>query len=250
MKKLICFAIGFSATLCILRGQDAIINVSKEGGIPAIAIPDLRGAGDAQKFMAAFNETLSSDIKSSGRFKLVPKTSLPTFVPQQPSDFQQPAAAALENPVRGRQQAPQPVTFQPTGGGHWMQDWSSPPAQANYLAFGYTGAQNGVLVLQGWFYDLSKDTPANAQLIGKRYLGTVDEAGARKLAHEFAADIITLFGGQSLFGTHIYFSSNRTGHKGNLDDGPRWQKSTPDYPFQQYLHLSNGIPRRFKNSVH
>ncbi len=45
MKKLICFAIGLSATLCILSGQDAVINVSKEGGIPAIAIPDLRGAG-------------------------------------------------------------------------------------------------------------------------------------------------------------------------------------------------------------
>ena len=40
-----------------------------------------------------------------------------------------------------------------------MQDWSSPPAQANYLAFGYTAAQNGVLVLQGWLYDLSKGYP-------------------------------------------------------------------------------------------
>ncbi len=41
----------------------------------------------------------------------------------------------------------------------------------------------------------------------------MDEAGARKVAHEFAADIIALFGGQSLFGTHIYFVSDRTGHK-------------------------------------
>jgi hypothetical protein len=32
--------------------------------------------------------------------------------------------------------------------------------------------------------------PANAQLIGNRYAGPVDEAGARKVAHEFAADII------------------------------------------------------------
>jgi len=41
----------------------------------------------------------------------------------------------------------------------------------------------------------------------------VDEAGARKVAHEFAADIIAVFGGQSLFGTHIYFVSDRTAHK-------------------------------------
>jgi TolB protein len=212
MKKLFGFAIALSGALCLLTGQDATIKVSKEAGIPAIAIPDLRGVGDAQKFMAAFNETLTADVKASGRFKIVPKTSLPTFVPQQPSDFQQPTAQAAAPPSRGRKQAPVTVV-PPNGGGHWMQDWSSPPAQANHLAFGYTAPQNGVLVLQGWLYDLSKDTPANAQLIGKRYLSTVDEAGARKIAHEFAADIITLFGGQSLYGSHIYFTSDRTGHK-------------------------------------
>jgi len=212
MKKLFGFAIALSGALCLLTGQDATIKVSKEAGIPAIAIPDLRGVGDAQKFMAAFNETLTADVKASGRFKIVPKTSLPTFVPQQPSDFQQPTPQAAAPPARGRKQAPVTVV-PPNGGGHWMQDWSSPPAQANHLAFGYTAPQNGVLVLQGWLYDLSKDTPANAQLIGKRYLSTVDEAGARKIAHEFAADIITLFGGQSLYGSHIYFTSDRTGHK-------------------------------------
>jgi TolB protein len=208
MKKLIWFAVASAGALFVLMAQDAVIVVTK-GGIPAIAIPDFQGAGDARKFMAAFNETLSADVKACGLFNVVAKTSLPTFVPQQPSDFRQPTPAPP--PARGRKQ-PQP-TLPPTGGGHWMQDWSSPPAQANHLAFGYTAAQNGVLVLQGWLYDLSKDTPANAQLIGKRYLATVDEAGARKVAHQFAADIITLFGGQSLFGTHIYYTSDRTGHK-------------------------------------
>jgi TolB protein len=212
MKKFFGFAIALSGALCLLTGQDAVLKVSKEAGIPAIAIPDLRGVGDAQKFMAAFNETLTADVKASGRFKIVPKTSLPTFVPQQPSDFQQPTPPSVAPQTRGRKQEPVTVV-PPNGGGRWMQDWSSPPAQANHLAFGYTAPQNGVLVLQGWLYDLSKDTPANAQLIGKRYLGTVDEAGARKIAHEFAADIITLFGGQSLYGTHIYFTSDRTGHK-------------------------------------
>ena len=214
MKKLICFTIALSGALCILTGQDATIVVPAGNGIAAIAIPDFRGSGDAQKFMAAFNDTLSGDIRACGRVKIVPKTSLPTFVPQQPSDFQRPAPSPAAAPTRGRKgkQPPAPVAST-TGGGRWMEDWSRPPAQANYLAFGYTAAQNGVLVLQGWLYDLSKDTPANAQLVGKRYLATVDEAGARKMAHEFAADIITLFGGQSLYGTHIYFTSDRTGHK-------------------------------------
>ena len=212
MKKLIWFGCSLAGALCLLYGQVAQITVEKNPGLPALAIPDFRGAGDAQKFMAAFNETLSGDVRSAGRLKLVPKTSMPVFVPQQPSDFQQKPSPVEAPPTkRGRNAAPAPAV--PTnGGGRWMEDWSSPPAQANFLAFGYTATQNGVLVLQGWLFDLSKDM-ANAQLIGKRYLGTVDEAGARKVAHEFAADIISLFGGQSMFGTHIYYTSDRTGHK-------------------------------------
>jgi TolB protein len=210
MKKLIGIGIVLAGAALVLIAQDAQIKVTKEGGIPAIAIPDFRGAGDAQKFMAAFNETLSGDVKASGQFKIVPKTSLPLFIPQQPSDFQQPAPPPATPPKRGR--TPQ-VTQPQAGGGRSMQDWTSPPAQANFLAFGYTAAQQNVLILQGWLFDLSKGNSANAQLIGKRYLGSVDEAGARKVAHEFAADIISLFGGQSLYGSHIYFSSTRTGHK-------------------------------------
>lgn len=210
MNKRICTGIVMAGALVVMRAQEYRIPVARtEGVIPALAIPNFRGAGDAQKFMAAFNETLSGDVKASGQVKLVPKTSLPLFVPQQPSDFQSPPVAPA-TPPRGRQ--PQPAMPQ-TGGGHWMQDWSSPPAQANYLAFGYTATQQSVFVLQGWLYDLSKGNPANAQLIAKRYLGSVDEAGARKVAHEFAADIISLFGGQSLYGSHVYFSSTRTGHK-------------------------------------
>jgi len=210
MKKLICFALASAGALLVLTAQQGPIQipVTKEGGVPVIAIPDFRGSGDAQRFMTAFNETLYGDVNSSGLFAIVPKTSLPLFVPQQPSDFQQPAPP----PATTRGRSPQ-MTAAPSGGGRWMQDWSSPPTQARYLAFGYTAVQNGVFVLQGWLFDLSKGNPANAQVIGNRYLGTVDEAGARKVAHEFAADIVSLFGGKSLFGTHIYFTSSRTGHK-------------------------------------
>ena len=74
------------------------------------------------------------------------------------------------------------------------------------MAFGYAAEQNGVLMLFGNLFDLSRDTPANAQMIGKRYLAsTDDEKGARQLAHLFAADILAMFGGKSLIGTHIYY---------------------------------------------
>src|ERR1039458_8832705 len=123
MKKAIWFAVASAGALFVLMAQDARIIVTK-GGIPAIAIPDFRGAGDAQKFMPAFNETLADDIRACGLFKVVAKTSLPTFVPQQPSDFQQPAPPPTTTPARGRKQPPQPVA-PTTGGGRRSEEHTS-----------------------------------------------------------------------------------------------------------------------------
>ena len=186
MKKLLLLAFAFIAFLAALAAQDFSGAIVK-GQQSHIAIPDFRGAGDAQKFMAVFNQTLLSDVNGSGLLKMVPKTSYPLAVPQQPSDFSSTSTAGQNL------------------GGHSMSDWAGPPTSANYLAFGYAATQNGVFVLRGWLFDLSQNTPAAAQVIAKNYLGSVDEAGARKTAHEFAADIIAKFGGKSLFGTHIYF---------------------------------------------
>jgi TolB protein len=142
-----------------------------------IAVPDFRGSGDAPRLMSTFNQTLWGDLVNAGLFELVAKTFYPHPIPQQPSDF----------------------------AANTMAAWSNPPAQATYLAFGYGATQNGVFVVRGWLFDLTRATPAQAQALAKNYLGPVDDAGARKTAHEFAADIIGLFGGKSLFGTHIYY---------------------------------------------
>jgi TolB protein len=178
------------------------------GEAPTLAIPDLRGSGDAQAHMRAFNETLWNDVSSAAVYKMVAKSYYPSFAPQQLSDFVQPPAASQAPTKRGQQ-----IVQAANGGGHWLSDWASPPASVKYLAFGYTGVSNGVLVLQGWVMDVTRDSPANGKILEKRYLGSVDEAGARKIAHEFAADIVALLGGQSLFGTHIYFDSDRGGHR-------------------------------------
>ncbi|HLI86024.1 MAG TPA: DPP IV N-terminal domain-containing protein [Bryobacteraceae bacterium] len=199
--------------LLVLARQDSsaqdIKGIITETGRVAIALPDLRGSGAAQNWMQAFNDTLWGDISSSGVVKMVPKTMYPTTVPQQPSDFREPPPPTPE-PTRGRRHKQTELVTPPTGGGLWISDWSGPPVNANYLAFGYTAVQNDVLVLSGWLYDLSRGTPANAQVLGKRYLASVDEAGARRVAHEFAADILMLLGGKSLYGTRIVFVSNRT----------------------------------------
>jgi TolB protein len=204
MKRVFWFAAAFTGILLVLAAQQSDVVIKLEGGNrPAIAVPDLRGSGAAQPLMNAFNETLYNDLDASGLFKMVPKTMYPLQVPQQPPDFRE-------------QPPPQPARpgQQPrNGGGAWLSDWSSPPVSANYLAFGYTAVQNNVLVLYGWLFNVGQATVSQAQVLDKRYYGSPDEAGARKTAHEFAADIIAQMGGTSLLGTKIYFVSNRTGHK-------------------------------------
>jgi TolB protein len=199
MKRIVCLAIAAASALAVLTAQVDYRGTITGGQTPTIAIPVFRGVGNAQNFMGAFNQTLRADVDGAGLFKLVPASLLPLFTPQQPSDFVTPPPV-VNNPRPKRGEMARPST----GGGRWMQDWSSPPVSANYLAFGYTADQNNVLVLRGWLDDLRPGV-GNPQVLGKTYLGSMDDAGARKVAHEFAADIIAAFGGKATFGTHIYY---------------------------------------------
>lgn len=173
--------------------QPAFIGAIMGGERPSIAIPGFRGSGEADKHSAVFNETLNQEIEGSGILKLVSRSMMPRGTPQVPQDFK-------------------PGGNNGNGGGFWLSDWSSPPASAKYLAFGYTGVQGDRLVLFGWLYDVTQQL-AGAQVIGKLYFGSIDEAGAKQVAREFAADILGQFGAKSLSGSKIYFVSNRTGEK-------------------------------------
>ena len=199
MKKKSWFTLTFAVLFGIITliwAQEGSVVIKIVGSQrPAIAVPDLRGSGAAQNFMGAFNDTLFSDLQNSGLFEMRPKGMYPLQVPQRPEEFRQP---------------PRPGA---SLGGMALSDWSSPPVQANFLTTGYTAEQNGQIALYGWLFDVGQPNIVNAQVVGKRYFGTLDEAGARKVAHEFAADILAHWGATSLFGTKIYFVSDRTGHK-------------------------------------
>ncbi len=194
-----------AAAITGLAAQQITLRI-QQGEKATIAIPDFRGDAQAQPFMGAFNETLWGDVQGCGLVTMAAKSMYPRANPQQPSDWR-PAQAAPA--ARGRAGT---ATVLPSGGGYWQTDWSGAPVSADLIAFGYTAVQNGVLVLYGWLWDL--DRGALITGMGPRYIAsTVDEAGAREIAHKFAADIITQFGGEPLVGTHIYFVSDRTGHK-------------------------------------
>jgi TolB protein len=187
MKRIILVSSVLLGAAVFAGAQQINTTVVKSGEKPSIAVPDFRGSGDAQPFMAVFNSTLFNELSGSGQLKMIAKTLYPTQVPQQPADFRQ--------------------------GGPSFADWSGPPPNANYLAFGYTAAQNNQIVLYGWLFDVRQANAGSAQLIGKVYLGSLDEAGARKVAQQFAADILKQFGATSLIGSRIYFVSDRSGNK-------------------------------------
>ncbi len=204
-KRTVWIGSCLAAAVLVLAAQesDVIIKLSK-GDRTAIAVPDFRGAGEAQQYMNVFNQTLWSDLDGSGQYAMVPKSMYPLQAPQRPEDFRRPIMPT--QPARRGATPPRPVSQGP-----WLTDWSEPPVKANYLAFGYTASEAGQIVLRGWLYNVGQADLSNAQVFGKTYLAPLGEAGARKVAHDFASDILKQFGGTSLAGSKIYFVSTRSG---------------------------------------
>jgi TolB protein len=181
--------LSLAVAAAVFGQKDIVDSIMKGGGKPALAVIDFRGSG-SQPFMSAFNSTLFDDLQGSGLFDMKGKSMFPLNNPQRPEDLR---------PEDG-------------GQGFALSDWAGAPVNASHLVFGYTAAQNGAFVLYGNVDDTRQQNPQSAQLLSQRYVGSLDEAGAIKAAHEFANDIIQKFGGAaSLLGSRIYFVSKRSG---------------------------------------
>jgi hypothetical protein len=211
MTKKTLFVLSLSLAAIVAVAQNHIlIELTGQGGKGVIAIPELRGTGEAQAVMGVFNQRFGPRSRQSGLFRMAPRTAYPLQAPQRPQDIRGGQAPAVPTaPVR-RGAAPPPPA-QPTG--MYLSDWAGPPVSANYLAFGYTAAQNGRLVLMGYFYNVNQPDAANAQVFGKIYNAALNADGAKQAAREFAADILKQFGMESLAGSKVIFVSTRTGAK-------------------------------------
>src|ERR1700722_1252662 len=203
IKLILASFVALAVGAIFVSGQDVRGTIDKNQGKPRIAVIDFRGAGDAQKFMTTFNTTLWDELSNSGVLQMVGKSFYPLDVPQQPQDFKAPtlAPARRGEPARTQKNGP------------WMTDWSGPPTNTTYLVFGYTAVQDGRLLLRGFLFNVTQPDVSNAQLIGKLYFGSLDDEGSKKVAREFAGDILQQFGQKSLAGSKIYFVSDRTGNK-------------------------------------
>ncbi|MGH9720912.1 MAG: translocation protein TolB [Bryobacteraceae bacterium] len=228
-KWLVCAAL---AAVFVAGAQDVIVKITG-GTLPKLAVPDFRGAGESARFMDAFNKTLFGDLDSSGLFQMAAKSFYPLEVPQQPEDFRPPLP-----PVSSKKGSP----GRPVRQGPWLTDWSGPPVSATHLAFGYAAAQDAQIVLSGWLFDVRGDQVSGAQLLGKRYFGPLSDQGARKVAHEFAADIIAKFGGASLLGSKIYFVSDRTTSKEIWSMDPDGSNQKPFTSYKSITITPSGSP--------
>lgn len=149
-----------------------------------IAVPDFKvSQGNPADLQKTFNDTLFNDLDSAGIFDVVSKSFYPLQVPGSPQEMK-------------------------------LDAWGNPPPNAAMVAFGNLGvdAQNNLSVF-GWLYD-TRNT-ASPQVLGKQYRETATPDNARKIAHEFANEIIFRLGGgiSGITETRIYFVSSRSGHK-------------------------------------
>ncbi len=211
MNRFVCGAAVATAALFVLGAQQSTIDIGtavKNGALPAIAIPDLRGDGQAQGFMPAFNQTLWGDVSTAGVLNMKSKSLYPPFIPQQPVDF---TCRRRPSPRPATAAAPPSSRTPPAAG---TGSWTGPDRRSRRTTWHSATPRCRTAC---WCCTAGSTTCSNTaspQVIGKRYLApAVTEAGARDVAHQFAADIVALFGGQTLAGTHIYFVSDRTGHK-------------------------------------
>lgn len=190
---ILCGLLAAAAAAYTQRQQSDIVIRLTGGAKKVIALPDFRGAGASAGFASVFNATVFDDVQLSGVFTMAPKSFYPLNPPQQERDLRV------------------PTSTNPDCGGLCLSDWAAAPLNADYLGFGYLAEQGGRLVAYGNFFNTRIGQPASARVFTKLYTGELSEAGARKIAHEYAADILAQFGVPSLAGTKIYFVSDRQG---------------------------------------
>lgn len=136
----------------------------------------------SQALTKAFNDALSADLEYCGILELVSKSFFPLQIPSVPGQLRH-------------------------------AEWNAAPAGAHFVAYGNLEARGSELVVEAWLNDVRNASAPPA--LAKRYRGDATEEGARRFAHQFADEIVSLLSGglPGIASTQIAFISNRTGTK-------------------------------------
>ena len=160
-----------------------------------VAAPDLVAGSDATKLEATFHNVLWNDLQYSGILDMVSQSFYPLKIPAQPSDL---SAMCPQNNA-----APAPCA----------QAWVNAPASTYMLAYGNMSVSGNGLAVTGYLSPVAQ--PQSPPALNKIYRGAATDADARKLAHQFADDIVSLLGGgiPGIASTQIVYVSSRAGVK-------------------------------------
>lgn len=148
-----------------------------------VAVPEFAArSASAQPLEGTFHKVLWADLDYSGVLDMVSPSFYPTTVPAQPGDLK-------------------------------PQDWSAAPANAYMVAFGNATVDGASLSVAGYLSDVHN--PGGPIPLQKIYHDDATDAGARRIAHKFADDIISVLTGglPGIAETQIAYVSSRGGNK-------------------------------------
>ncbi|HXX13699.1 MAG TPA: hypothetical protein VEJ47_02240 [Candidatus Eremiobacteraceae bacterium] len=150
---------------------------------PRIAVADFAARSDtASAHAALFTGVVREDLGFSGIVDLASPSFYPTKVPSQPGELQ-------------------------------MLEWSQPPINANFLAFGNLSQTDTEVAIFAWMFDVR--STSTEPVVGKVYRGAPTDAQVRKFAHQFADEIISKLSGGApgIASTQIAFIRGNPGSK-------------------------------------
>jgi TolB protein len=148
-----------------------------------LAVPEfVARSTDAQPLEKVFHTVLWADLDYSGIIDLVSPSFYPLQIPSQPSELK-------------------------------VTDWAQPPANSYMVALGNLSVQGTSLAVAGYLIDVHN--PSAPPVIQKIYHGAATEEDARRLAHQFADDIIAALSGglPGIASTRIAFVRAAGGNK-------------------------------------
>src|SRR5258708_232968 len=168
---------------------------------PRVAIADFAHPADSVKPHASlFTQVVRDDLQFSGILELASPSFYPPQAPSVPAELK-PAI------------------------------WIDPPTNANFLGFGNLSESTAEVAIEAWLYDERR--PSWRAVVGKVYRGARTDAQMRKLAHQFAYEIISKLSGglPGVPSTQIAFVSSSSGpQRLTMDYGasmsPSWNPKT------------------------